>query len=463
MTERMIVRLKSLVHLPERRSTALGAPPAWRPLRYPMFAVALACGLATPSPANVPVVEYSAMPAVDCVINPYRVVDISSPVPGVIEKLYVERSQPVAAGDVVAELVADVERANVELARYRAGMQSEIGLGRVNMSFDRLRKKRVDSLHESRNISQENADQIEREVQLSQWKLRQAKELLDVRKLELRRAEQQLRQKSIRAPFDGFVLDTFKYRGEYVEEQAILRLAQLDPLVIETIVPMEHFGKIRAGMQAEIRPEVLLKDKLTATVTVVDRIGDTASNTFGVRLSMPNPEHRIPAGLKCIVKFIDTPAAQLAAAPPDDSGPDAAAPAVADAVAADILADESGADEAPPPALLASLQIDEVVAAPPLDPVEAEQAPGDDDSAGYGPQTPSSYMVLIAQPDDAAAARALVANLRAAGVDDLLKIDHGANRGTISLGVFANRAYALGRQRQMDALGFDAYLVERFK
>ena len=139
--------------------------------------------LSQPLSANAATAGYSSMPAVDCVINPYRVVDIASPVAGVIEKLYVERSQQVAAGQVVAQLEASVERANVDLARYRAGIQSEIGLGKVNINFDQLRKKRVDSLLEKQNISLENADQIEREVQLSKWKLRQAKELAEQRRL----------------------------------------------------------------------------------------------------------------------------------------------------------------------------------------------------------------------------------------------------------------------------------------
>ena len=257
-------------------------------------------------------VDYTPIPAVDCVINPYRVVDISSPVAGVIEQVFVERSQPVTSGQVIAQLEASVERANVDLAQYRASVESEIELGRVNINFDRLRKKRIQTLVEESNISRENADQIEREVQLSQWKLKQATELAEIRQLELRKAQVQLEQKSISSPFDGFVLDIFKYRGEYVEDQAIVRLAQLDPLVIEAIVPMENFGLIEPGMQAEIIPEILLKDRLRGEVIAVDRIGDTASNTFGVKLSIPNPENKIPAGLKCIAKFIEMPIEQIA-------------------------------------------------------------------------------------------------------------------------------------------------------
>jgi hypothetical protein len=36
---------------------------------------------------------------------------------------------------------------------------------------------------------------------------------------------------------------------------------------------------------------------------VVDPMFDAASGTFGVRLTLPNPERKIPAGLKCRARF----------------------------------------------------------------------------------------------------------------------------------------------------------------
>ena len=41
----------------------------------------------------------------------------------------------------------------------------------------------------------------------------------------------------------------------------------------------------------------------TARVKVVDPVIDAASGTFGVRLELPNPNYRLPAGLKCKVRF----------------------------------------------------------------------------------------------------------------------------------------------------------------
>ena len=36
---------------------------------------------------------------------------------------------------------------------------------------------------------------------------------------------------------------------------------------------------------------------------MVDAIIDAASGTFGMQLELPNPGHRIPAGVTCAVNF----------------------------------------------------------------------------------------------------------------------------------------------------------------
>jgi RND family efflux transporter MFP subunit len=438
--------------------------------RYLVFV--LGCSLSVQAIASVsPAVVYSPIPAVDCVVNPFRVVDISSPVVGIIEKLYVERSEAVSKGQVVAQLAASVERASVELARYRANVQSEIELSNVNINFDQLRKKRVDGLLAKHSISLESADQVEREMQLSQWELKQARELVGMRKLELRRAEAQLMQKSIRAPFDGFVLDTFKYSGEYVENQSILRLAQLDPLVIEAIVPMENFGMIKDGMLAEIRLEVLFKEGLLGKVIAVDRMGDTASNTFGVKLSMPNPENRIPAGLKCVVKFIekaDQPVAQtedLQAVAVTSSGL-LLGPAGFDE---DNFKLSSGAAPDSTPAV-AGLGDDIPLAANTRQQQRPEMQPQTDDVSQADEianivamqKTPSSYMVLIEQGETDEATRKLIARLQAVGMKDFQHFNHGANKGLISLGIFSSRGSAIRRQQALDQHGFATFTLERF-
>jgi len=69
------------------------------------------------------------------------------------------------------------------------------------------------------------------------------------------------------------------------------------------VVPVNLFGKLKIGSVGKVSFSPLLNGVHTAKVTVVDRVIDAASSTFGVRLIMPNPGNRIPAGIKCKVRF----------------------------------------------------------------------------------------------------------------------------------------------------------------
>jgi len=78
---------------------------------------------------------------------------------------------------------------------------------------------------------------------------------------------------------------------------------EIDPLNVELILPVSAFGKIQVGERAQVTLEAPVGGTYTARVEVVDRNVDAASGTFGVRLQLPNPEGKIPAGVKCRARF----------------------------------------------------------------------------------------------------------------------------------------------------------------
>ena len=82
--------------------------------------------------------------------------------------------------------------------------------------------------------------------------------------------------------------------------------AWLDTLIAQTSWMQEvPRGFIyTAGMLGAVTPEVPGAPVHTAAVSVVDRVVDPASSTFGVRLELPNPDHSIPGGLRCRVRFL---------------------------------------------------------------------------------------------------------------------------------------------------------------
>ena len=105
--------------------------------------------------------------------------------------------------------------------------------------------------------------------------------------------------RTIRSALSGVVVERYLSRGEFVQEMPIVRVAQINPLNVEVIAPVELFGSIRVGSTAQLVLEPPLDETHTVKVTVVDRVIDAASGTFGVRFELPNPNNSIPSGLSC--------------------------------------------------------------------------------------------------------------------------------------------------------------------
>ncbi len=83
----------------------------------------------------------------------------------------------------------------------------------------------------------------------------------------------------------------------------ILKMAQVHPLRVEVVLPVALYNQVRAGAAAEIEAEAPTKGRYKASVQIVDKVVDSASGTFGVRLELPNPSGSTLAGVKCKVRF----------------------------------------------------------------------------------------------------------------------------------------------------------------
>ena len=212
----------------------------------------------------------------ECMVEPYLEVNLSSAVPGILDQVNVDRGDRVESGQVLARLRSDLQEAHLELITARVKFAE-----RKVLRNEELYRKQMISIHEK--------DELETEVQLS--------------KLELREVEEQLKLRVMQSPLDGVVVDRFYSPGEFVQEDPIFTLVQIDPLRVEVAVPTRLWGKIQVGMTADVEWETPVGGVHRATVTIVDPVVDAASGTIGVRLELPNPEHRLPAGAKCSVQF----------------------------------------------------------------------------------------------------------------------------------------------------------------
>jgi RND family efflux transporter MFP subunit len=257
----------------------------------------------------------------DCMIQPHQIVQIGSPVAGVIDRILVDRGDLVKQGQPLVQMQAGVERAALAVARERALQQGEMTVAAGSADLAQRELQRARELHEQNFVSQTYLDKQRAEAAVAGGRTDQASERKKLAQREVDLAAAQLAQRNIAAPIGGVVVERFMSPGEFVDQKPILRLAAIDPLRVDVLVPAAAFGQVEAGMKGSVMPELLQKREHIAVVKTVDRVIDAATNTFRVRLELPNPGGALPAGLRCKVDL----GLKLPGAVPTNPAPAAAA------------------------------------------------------------------------------------------------------------------------------------------
>ncbi len=237
----------------------------------------------------------------DCVVEPSMLVELASEVRGVIERIYVERGDFVRKGQLIADLMSGVEDASVRLAMKRAQMEVDIKSRLAEQEFRRNNFEQVEQLHAKKLVSHHDFEDAKTASKVADFELQKAYELKKLAALELQRTQEILNQRSIVSTVDGVTVEIMKSPGEFVEEQPVVKIAQIDPLYVEMIVPESFYGRFKTGDQMPVNIKYPDIRSHLARVSVVDSVIDASSGTFGVRLTLPNPGHKIPAGQSCNV------------------------------------------------------------------------------------------------------------------------------------------------------------------
>ncbi len=235
--------------------------------------------------------------------EPHRILKIGSPSEGIIAGVDVDRGDIVRKGQVIARLQSEVERTSMELARARATTEGIIKAKKAGAEMFLGKKIRVEQLYKKELASPSEMEEALANWRVADMQLKEALENKQIADLEYKRSVEILKRLTIESPVTGVVVERYLSAGEYVREQPVVKIAEIDPLNVEVVAPAAEYNKIRVGMKATVIAESPLKGSFPATVKVVDRVIDGASGTFGVRLEMPNPRFRLLAGLKCRVVF----------------------------------------------------------------------------------------------------------------------------------------------------------------
>lgn len=260
----------------------------------PLAALSMLAAAQAPEPTALPPAALLA-----CLIQPHRVADIGSPVVGVVESVEVERGDTVRKGQVLARLRAEVERANSSVVRSRADSEADLRGAVASRDLARQKLDRARALADQNFVSGQAVEQADAEFRVARERVLQAREQLGTNAREVSSAQAQVAQRVLRAPFDGVITERYVNPGERVEDKPLLKIAVIDQLRVEVVASSSVFGRLQTGQELAVQPDLAGAAPRRARIAQIDRVLEPASNTFRVRLDLPNADGALPAGLRC--------------------------------------------------------------------------------------------------------------------------------------------------------------------
>jgi len=214
----------------------------------------------------------------DGVVEAINKATVSAQTAGTIEKILVDVDDYVEKGGVIIRL-KDVSQ-KAQLKKAQAGEKEAIS--HLTNAEDEF--KRIEEIYAKKVVSKAKMDE-------ARHALSAAKARLESARASLEEAREQLSYTRVKAPYSGIVTERHVEEGESVQPgMKLMTGVSLENLRVNVDVPQSLINKIRVYGKAYVYTDAALGgdtvqvavDKIT-----VFPIADRASNTFKVRLDLP--------------------------------------------------------------------------------------------------------------------------------------------------------------------------------
>jgi membrane fusion protein (multidrug efflux system) len=119
-------------------------------------------------------------------------------------------------------------------------------------------------------------------------------------------AKAMLSKTEIRAPFSGTIDEVFVERGQVVAAgpQGLMRIVNLNNMYVSTSVPESYIGKLKVGTQVDVFLTSLNKN-YKGKVRQIGNFINPNNRSFGIEVSIPNPENLLRPNQVAKLKIID--------------------------------------------------------------------------------------------------------------------------------------------------------------
>jgi RND family efflux transporter MFP subunit len=251
---------------------------------------------------------------------------------GVIERMELDIGMPVAAGKPIGYLHSELAALGVKKAQIasnsvgpKAKAQAQKELAAAVVAINQRLASRGKNL-----VSYEEMQKAEAELKVAQAMVVEADEKYQLDKAELALAERAFDEHTIKAPFEGIVIERMKHPGESVRaNEAVVRLGNLSRLRAYFYVPLDYSYRVKEGQIIEFRPKLgdrnaapnpIEQKRFRGKITFVDpQLQPVVETARRVYAELDNKDLELSPGLKgtATIYLDSTPV------PPPGAGPTA--------------------------------------------------------------------------------------------------------------------------------------------
>jgi membrane fusion protein (multidrug efflux system) len=204
-------------------------------------------------------------------VTAVRGVDISSEVAGQVRKINFKSGQNVRAGEVLVQLNADSEIAQMNALKAAAELSA-------------ITLKRDQAQLEAEAVSQAQVDNDTADLKSKNAQLAQQQALVT--------------KKTIHAPFAGRVGITATNPGQYLNPgDKIVTLQAIDPIYVDFYLPQRQVGMASVGQVIAARSDAYDDKVFSGKITAINPKLDTITRNVQVQATIANPKHLLLPGM----------------------------------------------------------------------------------------------------------------------------------------------------------------------
>ncbi len=192
------------------------------------------------------------------------------------------------------------------IAEVPVALGQEVAAGaviaRISMDDREARLRRAEANVRGRETDYQGAQRLAREGMQAQLRVETALAELEAARADREAIRLDIDNTSVRAPIAGVVNHRHADVGDFLNRgDPVAEVLQNHPLRAVVQVPQHGIHRVRPGGSAHVT--FIDGDVREAEVTYVSARAETATRTFRVELTLPNPDRALPAGVSVQVRI----------------------------------------------------------------------------------------------------------------------------------------------------------------